>query len=137
VLRSAERAKRSCHIEITNLVIPTLNDTDDHFSRLVDWVAGALGQDTPLHFSRYGPRYKMEIPPTPQKTLKRAYDIARQKLHYVYLGNILVEGTNNTLCPDCQAVLVSREWYAANVAGIQDGKCASCGRPVDIVVEGG
>jgi pyruvate formate lyase activating enzyme len=136
VLRTAERAKQSCHIEITNLVIPTLNDSDDHFSRLTDWVADTLGVDTPLHFSRYGPRHKMRIPPTPRESLERAYRIATQKLYYVFVGNIAIEGTSNTTCPQCRSTLVTREWYAANLAGIHDGRCASCGRPVDIVLEG-
>ena len=89
VLEAARRAHRSCHIEITNLVIPTLNDRDDNFQMLRDWIFENLGQDTPLHFSRYFPCYKMKEPPTtPVETLKRAYEIAKKKLKYVYIGNV-------------------------------------------------
>ncbi len=89
VLDVARRARRNCHIEVTNLVIPAINDRDDNFERLRDWIFENLGQDTPLHFSRYFPCYKMkEPPPTPVETLKRAYEIARKKLKYVYIGNV-------------------------------------------------
>jgi len=88
VLETIKRAHKSCHIEITNLIIPTLNDSEDNFTRLVDWIFDNLGADVPLHFSRYFPCYKMDIPPTPIDTLKKAEQIARKKLKYVYLGNI-------------------------------------------------
>ena len=135
VLRTVERAKKSCHVEVTNLVIPTLNDSDDDFSRLVDWVSEALGTDTPVHFSRYSPRYKMQLPPTSRESLERAYRIATEKLHYVFVGNIAIEGTNNTVCPQCKTILIRREWYFTSIAGIKDGQCGSCGRPVDAVLE--
>ncbi|UCB57283.1 MAG: AmmeMemoRadiSam system radical SAM enzyme [Candidatus Omnitrophota bacterium] len=87
VLRTAEFSAARCHVEITNLIIPTLNDSRENFQKLTDWVAEKLGKDTPLHFSRYFPAYKMDIPPTPIETLKAAEEIARKKLRYVYLGN--------------------------------------------------
>ncbi|MBN1872156.1 MAG: AmmeMemoRadiSam system radical SAM enzyme [Candidatus Omnitrophica bacterium] len=76
------------HIEITNLVIPGLNDSEDCFTRLADWVADNLGEDTPLHFSRYFPCFKMTSAPTPVSTLSLAKEIAKRKLKYVYLGNV-------------------------------------------------
>lgn len=88
VLSTAEYSAPRCHIEITNLVIPTLNDQEENFEQLVDWIAKKLGKDTPLHFSRYFPMYKTDIPPTPIETLKRAEDIAKRSLRYVYLGNV-------------------------------------------------
>ena len=89
VLENAARAKkRGVHIEITSLVIPTLNDTKEDFGKLTDWVAEHLGIDTPLHFSRYFPCYKFSIPPTPVSVLKRAKEIAEKRLKYVYLGNV-------------------------------------------------
>lgn len=88
VLATAKRARETCHIEVTNLIIPTLNDSEENFIRLVDWVAANLGREVPLHFSRYFPHYKMDIPLTPISTLKRAETIARRKLKYVYLGNV-------------------------------------------------
>lgn len=88
VLETIKRAKKSCHVELTNLIIPTLNDSDEDLTALVDWIYGHLGDEVPLHFSRYFPCYKMEISPTPKETLLRAQEIALRKLKYVYLGNI-------------------------------------------------
>lgn len=89
VLRTAEIAKEAgCHIEITNLVIPTMNDADTDFEKLVDWIAESLGPDTPLHFSRYFPAFKFSAGATPLDTLRRAEEIARRRLEYVHLGNV-------------------------------------------------
>lgn len=88
VLATVERAKKSCHVEITNLVIPGLNDKEDNFKRLAEWIAEKLSSDTPLHLSRYYPCYKSDIPPTPPETLKHAEEICRNYLKNVYLGNI-------------------------------------------------
>jgi pyruvate formate lyase activating enzyme len=89
VLENIKTAKKKkVHIEITNLVIPTLNDSKENFEKLADWVADNAGMDTPLHFSRYFPCYKFSLPPTPISTLKLAKEIADKKLKYVYLGNI-------------------------------------------------
>ncbi len=88
VLNTAEFAAKRCHIEITNLIIPALNDKEENFRKLTDWIAQKLGRDTPLHFSRYFPCYKMDIAPTPIETLKEAALIAREKLRYVYMGNV-------------------------------------------------
>lgn len=89
VLATCESAsKAGVHIEITNLVIPTLNDSDENFRALSDFVCQSLGSETPVHFSRYRPCFRMQIPPTPVDTLYRARDIAKKNLRYVYLGNI-------------------------------------------------
>ncbi len=88
VLEVIKKMYSSCHIEITNLVIPTLNDREENFVKLVDWIYENLGDSIPLHFSRYFPCYKFNIPSTPIKTLKKAEEIARKKLKYVYLGNV-------------------------------------------------
>jgi pyruvate formate lyase activating enzyme len=88
VLRTAQYSAKRCHVEITNLIIPTLNDTEEDFQELTDWIAQELGGDTPLHFSRYYPAYKIDIAPTPVETLKKAETIAKKKLRYVYLGNV-------------------------------------------------
>ena len=89
VLQNTKRSfDAGVHIEITNLIISTLNDSDKNITELVDWVYENLGSDTPLHFSRYFPCHKMTIPPTPVKTLERAKQIADKKLKYVYLGNV-------------------------------------------------
>ena len=88
VLETIKTAAKSAHVELTNLVIPTLNDKEENFAKLRDWIFENLGAEVPLHFSRYFPCYKMRIPPTPLKTLEKAREIVVQKLKYVYLGNI-------------------------------------------------
>lgn len=88
VLDVIKRSAKSCHIELTNLIIPTLNDSEANIRKMVDWIYTNLGSDVPLHLSRYFPCYNMTIPPTPVETLKKAERIAKEKLKYVYLGNI-------------------------------------------------
>ena len=88
VLDVIKESSNHCHIELTNLIIPTLNDSEENLIKLVDWVYGNLGDSVPLHFSRYFPCYKLDIPPTPIATLKKARDIAKKKLKFVFLGNV-------------------------------------------------
>jgi len=88
VLENVKTAKeKGVHIEITNLVIPGLNDSKEDLEGLVSWIAGNIGRDVPLHFSRYFPCHKFSSPPTPVSTLQMAKEIAGKKLKYVYLGN--------------------------------------------------
>ncbi|MDP3791217.1 MAG: AmmeMemoRadiSam system radical SAM enzyme [Candidatus Omnitrophota bacterium] len=88
VLEVIKTAAKKCHIELTNLIIPTLNDSEVMIRGMVDWIYKNLGAGVPLHFSRYFPCYKATLPPTPIETLKMAEQIAKEKLKYVYVGNI-------------------------------------------------
>jgi pyruvate formate lyase activating enzyme len=88
VLETVKIASKKCHVELTNLIIPTLNDSDESIRNMVRWIFDNLGKRTPLHLSRYFPCYRMDFPLTPIETLKRAEKIAKEKLRYVYLGNI-------------------------------------------------
>lgn len=88
ILEVIKRSAKSSHIELTNLIIPTLNDSETSIKKMVDWICDNLGSKTPLHLSRYFPCYKMDLPPTPIETLKRAERIAKARLKYVYLGNV-------------------------------------------------
>jgi pyruvate formate lyase activating enzyme len=133
VLRTAEVASQVSLVEITNLIIPTLNDREEDIRSLVDWVAERLGPETPLHFSRYFPHYQMQLMPTPLETLRRAWEIGKEKLSYVYVGNVLDPATNSTHCPQCGHLLVGRDGYRVRKVGFKDGKCTSCGRRVRIV----
>jgi pyruvate formate lyase activating enzyme len=87
VLETIKRSARSCHVELTNLIVPTLNDSEKSIEMMIDWIHDNLGPEMPLHLSRYFPCYKMNIPATPVETLRRAEGIAKKKLKYVYLGN--------------------------------------------------
>jgi pyruvate formate lyase activating enzyme len=134
VLKATELSvRKGVHVEITNLVMPTLNDSDEQIRKLVDWLAG-IDDRIPLHFSRYFPCYKIDLPSTPVATLKRAFKIAKEKLEYVYVGNVYMENTSDTLCPQCLKVLVKRDGYFTRIVGIKDKKCSSCGKEVDLVL---
>lgn len=88
VKKTIETAIDACHVEITTLVIPGLNDTSEEIEALSSWLS-SLSPDIPLHLTRFFPRYKMtDKGPTPKETLERLADVARKHLHYVYLGNI-------------------------------------------------
>jgi len=88
VLETIKESAKHCHIELTNLIIPTLNDSKENFLKLTDWIYENLGDSVPLHFSRYFPCYKLNIPATPVSTLEKAQHIAKKKLKFVYLGNV-------------------------------------------------
>jgi pyruvate formate lyase activating enzyme len=134
VLAFAEQAHAAgCHVELTQLVIPTLNDGADQFRRLVEWVGTRLDVAVPLHLSAYRPMYKMDIPATPTRTLERAWQLCAQTLDYVYLGNVSSRMGTNTECPGCEAVLIKRSGFQARVVGIRDGCCSHCGRVADVV----
>ncbi len=127
VLKTAKHARAYAHVEITNLLIPGLNDSDEEISHLVDWIASELGDETPLHFSRYFPHYKMTIESTPTQTLNRAREIGMSRLKYVYMGNLLTKEGENTFCPNCKATIILREGYTIHKYHIKDSKCTFCG----------
>jgi pyruvate formate lyase activating enzyme len=133
VLETISKANDCCHVEITNLVIPTLNDSDELIGKLVDFVAG-LGKETPLHFSAYFPCYRMTIDPTPVSTLRRAYEIAREKLDYVYIGNVRTEDAGSSCCPSCGNVVVERDGYITRARGLDGSRCSNCGDVLPFVV---
>ncbi len=114
------------HLEITNLVIPHLNDSDADFGLLADFVSG-LSRKIPLHFSAYYPTYKMHNPPTPAETLLRAYDIAAGKLDFVYIGNVHVADKTDTFCPSCHTRLIQRHGYSIEILNLRNGTCVTCG----------
>jgi len=122
-----------CHVELTNLIIPTLNDSPEEIGELASWVASEVGPDTPLHFSRYFPQYKMTIPSTPVETLMMAKGIAERELRYVYVGNVPGEAGSDTFCPDCKAKVIERDGFRSRVLGVKDGKCTRCGAELNIV----
>ena len=122
-----------CWFEITTLLIPGHNDSNDEIESLSSWVADCLGPDVPLHFTAFHPDYKMmDVPPTPPATLRRARTIALENgLHHVYTGNVHdVEG-GTTYCPGCREALVRRDWYEVLACKLDErGACPHCGTPV-------
>jgi pyruvate formate lyase activating enzyme len=120
-------------LELTNLVIPTLNDDLAMIRRMARWIVAELGADTPLHFSRFQPMYRMRnLPPTPAETLERARAEARSAgLNYVYIGNLMGHSGNNTTCPRDGTLLIARSgfWITENhLAG--NGRCPTCNQQI-------
>jgi len=118
--------ERGVHIEITNLLITGLNDSVEQITKLVDWL-GNVPRGTPLHFSRYFPTYKLDNPATSAEILKIAYLIAKEKMDYVYVGNLHIEGTSDTFCPAFGALLISRSGYRINIVNLKKDRCGQCG----------
>ncbi|HJZ65249.1 MAG TPA: AmmeMemoRadiSam system radical SAM enzyme [Candidatus Acidoferrum sp.] len=115
--------------EITNLMIPTLNDDPGETRKLADWILENLGPDVPLHFTAFHPDFKLlDKPRTPPETLHRARAIALEAgLHYVYEGNIYSDGAN-TNCPSCKTTLIERSWHTIEGNSMHaNGACPKCG----------
>ncbi len=123
------RHKTNVWLEITNLVIPGENDTDQEFHEMSEWIMKNLGADVPFHFTAFHPDFRMmDHPPTPPSTLTRARDIALSKgLRYVYTGNVHDPQGSSTYCSRCKALLIERDWYELGEYHIKDGRCESCG----------
>lgn len=119
-------------LEVTNLVIPGLNDSDDDLRRLSRWIKQNLGAETPVHFSRFFPQYRMlDREATPPATLRRAKEIAQSEgLHYIYIGNLISEGGENTVCPGCGTLVIERQCYQILGNNLKGGCCPECGSAV-------
>ena len=119
--------KNGKHLELTNLIIPRKNDDPEQFAEMVNWISNELGSDTVLHISRYFPAYKQSIPATSEQLLLELYEIARNKLQFVYLGNLKNDASQNTYCNHCKQLLITRSAYKTEVLGLTpEGKCTKC-----------
>jgi pyruvate formate lyase activating enzyme len=118
-------------VEVTTLLIPGLNDSDEEIDAETRWFAAHLGVDVPLHFTAFHPDWKLrDRPHTPPATLTRAREIALTNgLRYVYTGNVHDRAGQTTYCHVCGAVLIERDWYELGAWNLDDGRCASCGTP--------
>lgn len=126
------------HLEITNLIIPSYNDSLDELRELSKWIYKKLGPDTPLHFTRFHPQYQMqELPPTPLKTLEMAHNIATEEgMNYVYVGNVIGHEYDSTFCPNCGKLLIRRGFFKVEEYKLTPEKtCPKCGEKIPIVGE--
>ncbi len=118
-------------LEITNLVVPGWSDKPDEIKQMCGWLAENGFTDTPLHFSRFQPQYKLEhVPPTPPGILARAAETARAAgIKYVYIGNLPGSGNDDTICPSCGNKVIDRSGFRIVSKSLTDGKC-SCGMSI-------
>jgi pyruvate formate lyase activating enzyme len=119
-------------LEIVYLVVPTLNDSETEFHDLAKWIKSNLGNEVPLHFSRFHPQYLLKnLPPTPQKTLETAYEICRAEgLKYVYLGNLPGHPAESTYCPQCGKILIERRGYKIYQYNLNGNLCRYCNQTI-------
>jgi len=116
-------------VELTTLLIPGENDSEDEIDRMTKWVVKELGPDVPMHFTAFHPDWKMlDHPPTPPQTLIRARAIAlRNGVHYAYTGNVHDAEGGSTYCPGCGARVIQRDWYTLGEWGLDaKGCCLKC-----------
>ncbi len=119
-------------LEITTLVVPGKNDSQDELRQIADFIVESRGGDVPWHISRFYPQYKMDNEkPTPVETLERAYELGKAAgLHYVYLGNVPGAKFESTFCYNCNATLIERVGYTIAANKIKDGCCPECGTKI-------
>lgn len=133
VMRYIKRAvAKGVFVELTNLVIPTLNDKEEDIKWLVRWILDEVGPDVPLHFSRFFPMYQLaNLYPTPKNLLVAAAETAYgMGMHYVYVGNIATDKYENTRCPSCGKDVIRRRGYIVMENSIKGGKCLFCGHKI-------
>jgi len=136
ILRTCEIFhKKGVHLELTNLVIPTKNDSDKMIRELCEWIIEKLDPAVPLHFSRFHPDHKLRnIPATPISTLEKAYNIAKDiGLQYVYVGNIRNHEGNNTFCHSCGKLVIQRSGYSTWKDNLKGDHCVSCSTRLPII----
>ncbi len=121
------------HLEIAHLVVTGINDDLTRLERLVKWIA-SLGRDIPLHLSRYFPANRYEEPPTDISFMQQAFDLAKSRLDYVYLGNLGSESGQDSFCPGCGSLLITRRNYGVTIVGLEGSHCRACGKDLPFVV---
>ena len=141
VLDTLEYLCHETHVwfEITNLLIPELNDSDAEVDALTSWVVERLGPDVPIHFTAFHPDYRMlDRPPTPPETLARARRIALANgVRHAYTGNVFDSEGGSTYCPGCRELVVERDWYRLGAYRLtDDARCERCGTQLPGVFAG-
>jgi len=134
VLESLKTVKSAnVWLEVVNLIIPALNDDPRMIDEMCQWIKENLGVDTPLHFTRFHPDYKLtHLSPTPVSPLDQAYDIAKKNgLRYVYVGNVPGHIYNSTYCPFCNRKIIHRINFDVLEMNVVDGRCKFCNAPIE------
>ncbi len=126
---------RGVHVELTNLVIPKVGDDMGKLRDMATWIKNYLGKDTPFHLLRFHPDYKMTtVPATPLETLEKAYMVSKEAgLNYAYLGNVPGHPAENTICPNCNEVVIKRYSFEITEWNLtKDMRCPVCGQDIPI-----
>jgi pyruvate formate lyase activating enzyme len=124
-------SKAGKHLEITNLVIPGLNDSAKKFKEMIEWIKDNTGENTVMHISRYYPSYKFKKEPTSVEKMLELFEIAKDQLKYVYLGNLFSNDGSNTYCSNCKELVIERSGYNTRIVSLNSqGKCSSCGKHI-------
>jgi pyruvate formate lyase activating enzyme len=123
--------------EITNLMIPGLNDSINETADMCQWIMDHLGPDVPLHFTAFHPDYKMQnTPSTSARALQTAREMALSKgLHYVYTGNVHDKTGSSTYCPTCKKLLIERDWFVLGDYNLKNNACEFCGQSIAGIFE--
>jgi pyruvate formate lyase activating enzyme len=136
ILETAERARHqwNMHIEVVTNIIPTMNDDTEQLSDIANWIKDKLGVFVPWHITRFHPdREMMHLPPTPVRTLEKAYEIgANAGLRFIYMGNIPGNPHENTVCYNCGKIAIERTGYNTKVLGVKGSSCSFCGADLNI-----
>ena len=134
ILAVAKRAKFhwGMHVECVTNVTPTINDDEVMLRDIARWIKNDLGEFTPWHVTRFYPYLDLShIPPTPIKTLERAYEIGRgEGLRYVYVGNLPGHKWDDTYCHNCGEAVIERSGFAIATARLKNGCCPKCGEKI-------
>jgi pyruvate formate lyase activating enzyme len=129
--------EQGVHLEIVNLVVPTLNDDEGMLRDMARWIVNNVGPDVPVHFTRFHPMYKLtNLPPTPVETLESARAIAMEEgINYAYIGNVPGHPAENTYCAHCGKLIIGRMGFYVTEYHLVKGKCAYCGNAIPGVWE--
>ena len=133
VLETLKHLKeKRVHVEITHILIPTLNDDLAQLRKMCLWIRDELGAEVPVHFARFYPLYRLaNLPPTPVTTIERARELAFETgLRYVYVGRITGHEGENTFCPECRKPVIERMGFVIEKMHLKDGTCSHCGAAI-------
>lgn len=133
VLSTIRTAAKATHVELTTLLYTGHNDAEEQVRKAVEFIA-ETDREIPLHISRYFPQHRAAAPPTPVNRLAAAYRIARERLPYVYVGNMHLPKTEDTACPECRATVIRRKGYQVDASGLSGDRCGGCGARLRFVV---